>query len=214
MPSPNEILAGLTALANDAVGLAILWHVLLAAALLSLSLDWKPTDRVAPGLLALPLASVALLAAISGNPFNAVMFGLATGAALALTAAPERAMRGPGWSMFVGYALLAFAWLYPHFVAGGPFVYLYASPLGVVPCPTLAMVIGLTMLGGGFGSRAWSYTLAGFGLFYGVFGVARLGVALDLPLIAGAVALAVAVSPRHAAIGPRMRMLDPRVGDR
>ncbi|MBL0220925.1 MAG: hypothetical protein IPQ07_44525 [Myxococcales bacterium] len=49
-------------------------------------------------------------------------------------------------------------------------------------------------------ARAWSYTLAGFGLFYGVFGVARLGVVLDLPLIAGAVTLAVAVSPRHAAM--------------
>lgn len=72
--------------------------------------------------------------------------------------------------------------------------------MGLIPCPTLAMVIGLAMIGGGLGSRAWSYTLAGFGLFYGVFGVARLGVVLDLPLIAGAVALAVAVSPKHAAM--------------
>jgi hypothetical protein len=75
--------------------------------------------------------------------------------------------------------------------------YLYGAPLGVVPCPTLMAVLGLTLLGGGFRSRAWSLTLVGLGLLYGVVGVAWFGVILDAILVAGAAALAATVSVRR-----------------
>jgi hypothetical protein len=50
-------------------------------------------------------------------------------------------------------------------------------------------VIGVALVVDGLGSRAWALLLAGAGLFYGVFGVARLGVTLDVGLIVGAVGL-------------------------
>ena len=36
---------------------------------------------------------------------------------------------------------------------------LYASPVGLVPCPTLAVAIGFALLGNGLGPRVWSLTL-------------------------------------------------------
>jgi hypothetical protein len=44
---------------------------------------------------------------------------------------------------------------------------------------------------GGLGSKTWSGALAATGLFYGLFGVIRLGVSLDLGLVGGAAALSV-----------------------
>jgi len=45
------------------------------------------------------------------------------------------------------------------------------------------------LLAGGLGSRLWSIALAAVGLFYGFFGVIRLGVYLDIPLILGGTTL-------------------------
>ena len=98
-------------------------------------------------------------------------------------------MRGGGVAFGAGAAMIAFAWTYPHFLAGSSTWYLVAAPLGLVPCPSLAAAIGFALLGGGLGSRASSLTLASLGLFYGLFGVLRLGVLLDVGLVLGAAAL-------------------------
>ena len=49
--------------------------------------------------------------------------------------------------------------------------------------------LGFALVGNGLGSRVWSLTLAALGLFYGVFGVLRLSVLLDIGLVGGALAL-------------------------
>jgi len=86
--------------------------------------------------------------------------------------------------------MIAFATFYPHFLSDRtPVAYLYAAPTGVIPCPTLSLVIGFALLGGGLRAPVWSSVLAAVGLFYGLFGVARLGVQLDVALIAGAATL-------------------------
>ena len=97
--------------------------------------------------------------------------------------------RGPHWTRGTGVALIAFGWVYPHFLEGPAVAYLYASPVGLVPCPTLAMGVGFALLGNGLGSRVWGLTLATVGLFYGLFGVLHLAVFLDIALVAGAMAL-------------------------
>jgi hypothetical protein len=188
MPTPAEILDGLTRIANEATALAIAWHFALAVALVLLLASWRPTQRMARVLIALPLVSVSMLAFAFGNPFNGIVFALAVTAlgAIGMRAPSSRASRSSGATFFVGLASVAYGWAYPHFLDGAWTAYVYAAPLGLVPCPTLAVACGLALIGNGLGSRAWTITLAALGLFYGVFGVARLGVLLDVPLIASA----------------------------
>jgi hypothetical protein len=70
------------------------------------------------------------------------------------------------------------AW-YPHFTHAPWYEAIFTSPIGLLPCPTLAIVAGFTLLAGGFGSRTFPAVLALWTTFYAVFGTFRLGVQLD-----------------------------------
>ena len=95
----------------------------------------------------------------------------------------------PGW-LLAGAGLVAFGWVYPRFLAAENWIdYAYASPFGLLPCPTLAVVIGITLACGGLNSAAWSVPLAAAGVLYGLIGVFILRLALDVWLLAGALLL-------------------------
>jgi hypothetical protein len=115
--------------------------------------------------------------------------------------------RGPPWAFWAGVASLSYGWLYPHFLDVDPIAYLVAAPVGLVPCPTLAVVIGVALLGGGLGSRAWSLVLAALGLFYGLFGVFRLGVLLDLGLLLAATVLLLAALTRRSVVPAQLSVV-------
>jgi len=192
MPTPAEILAGLAAIANQHRWLAVAWHVALAAVALALLARWRPDRRLAGVLLALPLVSVSALAWLHGNPFNGTTFALFAAALAALAARLPRARVAiaPAWCVGLGLLLFAFGWVYPHFLrTDSALTYLYAAPTGLVPCPTLSATIGLALVLGGLGSRAWSLTLGAAGLLYGVFGALRLGVLIDALLLLGALGI-------------------------
>jgi hypothetical protein len=144
-------------------------------------------------LLTLPLASVAIAAFALGNPFNGVLFAIGGITVLAFAAGSGAEQIGPGplWARNAGLLMIAVAWVYPHFLTGSHLAYLYAAPVGLVPCPTLAMAMGFVLLGAGSTARGWTLALAILGAFYGAFGVFRLGVPLDAVLIAGAITLIV-----------------------
>ncbi len=201
MPSTEEILRGVRAIAERAMPVAFFWHAVIAAALLALlSGAWRPTRRAAAVALSLPLFSVSALAWATPNPFNGSVFAVAA-ALLAVLGArldAERVAPGPAWAVALGAASIAFGWVYPHFLDGrSPLLYLVAAPTGIIPCPTLAVVAGFTLLAGGFASRAWTLTLGVLTLFYALFGMFRLHVWLDAGLLAGAVGL-VACAARTA----------------
>jgi hypothetical protein len=96
----------------------------------------------------------------------------------------------------VGALLCVFAWVYPHFLSGAWWEYLYQSPLGLIPCPTLSFVVGVTLITYSFQSSAWALVVASISLLYGVTGVFVLGVGIDWVLVAGAAFLAVESSIR------------------
>lgn len=193
MPSAESILAGLTTIANRGAAIAIAWHAAIGVAVVAVALGWRPTQRLARTLLTLPLVSVAGFAFAFGNPFNGLVFTVAAAALVVVgwRARSERVGAGDPLMFTIGVASIAFGTFYPHFLSGAPVAYAYAAPVGLIPCPSLALVIGFTLLGNGLGSRTWSLTLAAFGLFYGLFGVLRLGVYLDVGLLIGAGVLAV-----------------------
>lgn len=108
------------------------------------------------------------------------------------SAANERIQKAPLWATIFGILMILFGWIYPHFLEDGSWLkYLYASPMGLIPCPTLSFTIGFAMLANGFSSRLWSVILVTAGLFYSPFDALRLGVQLDFVLLAGALLLLV-----------------------
>jgi hypothetical protein len=198
MPVPSEILEKLAAIANDCTPAAIGWHVSVALVLLAFVLGWSPSQRTMTFFVASLLASVAVAAAVYGNPFNTIMFAGLTVAILVLGWRDARLCTPTAtWERWAGLAMVTFAWVYPHFLEGNPARYLYEAPLGLVPCPTLAMAIGLALLFD-LGRRAQRLTLAGAGIAYGLYGAFGLGVVLDVALFAGATALAIATLSRRA----------------
>jgi hypothetical protein len=200
MPSPSHITEGLTHLANHWVAVAIMWHVFIAALLAVLLAGWRPSHRIFGLLLILPLFSVALLSGLAGNPFNATAFAAA---AIALGAIGARlpttpVRRSSNLLAGTGLAMIAFGWLYPHFLEGGSvWRYMVAAPTGVVPCPSLAIVVGFTLWADGLGSRAWTAMLVAMGAFYGLLGMFWLGVHLDAGLVIGSAVLATLVARRR-----------------
>ncbi len=117
--------------------------------------------------------------------------------------AASRYRIAPVGFLFPGLALFAFGWAYPHFLDSAALLpYLYRAPTGLIPCPTLAIVIGLALLLDGLGSRRLCLALGIVGLFFGVFGVARLGVAVDWTLLLGAVVILARAALRPTMTGP------------
>jgi len=120
MPSPETILTGLAAIANDWRWLAIAWHVWVAVLVVLLVGGWRPSVRTAWRLLIAPLISVAVLAWRSGNPFNGTMFiGLAVVLGLeSFGISRERArLASPAW--IAGGAALVDALAHPVPELGG-----------------------------------------------------------------------------------------------
>jgi len=207
MPSSSEILEGLAQISNDERSAAMLWHGVLIATVLALALGFRPRLHHARVALAVPVASVSAFAWGYGNPFNGAVFAV-TSAVLAGLGAREASERrvslGSCVAVATGGAMIGFGWIYPHFLATERWwALLYDSPFGLIPCPTLSVVIGIALLGGGLGSLAWSALLSALALFYGVFGVWRLGVRIDGALCAASlVLLREALRLRHRGCDP------------
>jgi hypothetical protein len=204
MPSSEAILQSLTAIANDWRTVAVYWHVLLGALLIAIGTFPNLSRRAVACLLVLPVVSVSGFAWLSGNPFN----GAAFAALAAVLSTIVRTLPGgpvsvaPAVSLVPGLLLVAFGWVYPHFVEVQHWTaYLYAAPLGLLPCPTLSAVIGVTLMLDLRRSKAWRITLAAAGLMYGAIGVVVLGMAIDVGLLAGAVLLAGSIRWREVTRG-------------
>jgi hypothetical protein len=209
MPSPDAILASLTAIANDWRPVAVAWHGVLAALVTALLCGWRPSNSSAAYLLAAPFLSVSAAAWVWRNPFNGTVFAALFLFLLVLAGrlSKDPVRLGAPILAIPGAMLVAFGWGYPHFLqTDGWIAYAYAAPLGVLPCPTLSAVIGATLIFGRLGSVTWSVALAAAGLVYGALGVFVLGVRLDYALLAGALVLSAALtwlSPHHDGRGVR-----------
>ena len=193
MPTTTEILSGLIHISNQYLYLAMAWHLVFYILLIAL-LSRKTIPRLLPVLVLSPaMLSVSVLAWTNGNPFNgavfAVLFLLFLTVGLFGRSTPGRNFHSA--FRLGGFILLAYGFLYPHFlVTEGPLMYFIASPAGLIPCPTLSVIIGFALISDGFRSKALSIILTVAGLFYSLFGMFRLGVMLDLGLLFGSLLLA------------------------
>ena len=204
MPTPAEILRQLEETSRALEPIAMAWHIVLAAALLAVLGAWRPSQRTALAALAVPATSVALAAVYVDNAFNVLSFAILAAllGMMAWSAPTTPSARGPAWATALGIGAIAYGWIYPHFVDGGALRAVFAAPIGLVPCPTLAVIAGLLLVGGGFGSRGAIAAVAAWATFYATIGVVRLGVVLDLGLAGAALALT-ALLVTEVVAGPR-----------
>jgi hypothetical protein len=192
MPTSEEILLGLSRITNTFTWMAILWHIFFYLLIAALILNWKPTQRFFSSLLGLPLISVSIFAWITGNPFNGFIFALFGILLIVFGLKNEEDPIIPHhtWSTVFGIIIIIFGLLYPHFLdTDNYFEYLYSAPTGLIPCPTLSIVIGFAILYNGFQSRRWTWILVIPGLLYGIIGAFRLQVYLDMVLLLATIVL-------------------------
>jgi hypothetical protein len=194
MPKTEEILTGIQGIVNNYSSIAIVWHVILYALIVALLARWLPTNKLFVLLMCLPVISVAVMAFMAGNPFNGMLFSILAVLLFifGLKASGQPVQTSSLVFMVIGILMIVFGLVYPHFISEGSLVrYLYASPVGLIPCPTLSLLIGFLLLYNGFGSQSVTLTFVIFGLFYGIFGALKLGVYLDVFLVFGSVSLLV-----------------------
>jgi hypothetical protein len=194
MPSADEILSALAMLSNKYTVVAILWHAIFVFLLLfSLFEKQKKPNQSASYILCLPLFSVSALAWLTGNLFNGMLFLLAAILLVALSIKERNAevLVNSKWLKIIGVFVFLSGFFYPHFLYEGSWNYLYAAPIGIVPCPTLLTVTGFVLMFDIKQSKYWFVVLILLDVFYGLFGVFKLEIFLDLLLIAATIALAV-----------------------
>jgi len=192
MPNKEDIINGLQTIVNNYQSLAIIWHALFYLLLAGIIFVWKPSNRTLALIIALPALSVAVLAWLTGNPFNGFLFAILTILTIIFGLRTPNGPAGVSQVTFLaaGILMIVFGLVYPHFIGTDSVLkYLYASPAGLIPCPTLSILIGLLLVFSGLGSQSLTLTFIVFGLFYGLFGVFKLGVYLDIFLIFGSVTL-------------------------
>lgn len=189
MTRVEQILSSVQSTVNEYSVVAIIWHILFYFLIVALLLKWSPSNNILGILLCLPLLSVSILAWISGNPFNGSLFAIAAILIFIFgLKAPGQNVQTSQLIFFLsGIIMVSFGLVYPHFIKPDSVLgYFYASPAGLIPCPTLSILIGLALIFNGFESQNISLLLIIMGLFYGIFGVFKLKVIIDLFLLFGA----------------------------
>ena len=192
MPKTQEIIEGLQAITAGNTLLAVIWHVAIYGLIVALILGWTPSNKLSALVICIPVVSVAVLAWTHGNPFNGSLFVVLAILLLifSLKASSQPITYSQLTFLIIGIMMVAFAVVYPHFLETSSITkYLYASPVGLIPCPTLSLIIGFALILNCFSSNAITLTLIIFGLFYGIFGVLKLAVYLDIGLIVGTLTL-------------------------
>jgi hypothetical protein len=188
MPDATAIHDQLSTMASDLGWLAIGWHFAIVALLVPLMRGWRPDSLTVVLLCALPLGSVAIVALVYGNPFNTVSVAALVVALAIASAFADDTLHRSRPLRFLGLGLVLFGLVYPHFATPW-YRALYAAPVGVVPCPTLAVVAGFILMTG-MRARAMAAVLALWTSFYAMFGILRLGVTLDAGLFVATACLA------------------------
>lgn len=167
--------------------LSILHHILLVVVVVLLLIYKEKVKRLVDFYITLVFFSV-FLASIAPivNPFLIVVFGILTllGIREFINPKMDYSMKDTP-TIHIMIALVAgfIGFWYPetHFTKGS-FSALYSSPLGVIPCPTLTVVLSLFLLAYPFTNRLFHWILSGVGLFFGFVGLFILGVKIDLAL--------------------------------
>lgn len=185
--SSEKILTYLTFVPNQTLWLNALNHLLVLSALLILIFGKKAKTKrlLVDGVICLLFTSIVAVAVAYGNPFHVITMGL-----LAVFAGIELWQGKNEFTLYkinmrsiIALLSIFIGFWYPEFVEANFLAQLLLSPVGIVPCPTLLVVLGLLTLAYPRVNKTQYIITALMGAFYGITGVFQLKVMLDLPII-------------------------------
>ncbi len=129
--------------------------------------------------------SVTINALVYGNPFHVITFGILALITLVNLFMYKRDLQitNRKWNIIISCFFIFMGFWYPEFVNKNGIELLIASPLGVIPCPTMLTTLGLlTLVSPSINRIQYTITLV-FGLIYGIIGVFVFNVYLDITLL-------------------------------
>ncbi len=185
--NPDSVLNYLEMISNKNIYLNLTMHMItmLSVASLYFISSQKMRTKLFNGLILILTASVTVNAFINGNPFHLVTFAVLTGVALMELVKEKNKVIVPSKSVRTGIALmfLLLGIWYPEFVATNYFAHLLLSPMGIIPCPTLIVILSLFAFNPqGIGKLEY-ITVLTMGVVYALIGVFVLKVYLDIVLL-------------------------------
>ena len=182
--NPESILNYLAMVSNQNISLNLIMHVITFLAIPSIFLlkNIRMQKAVFNGLVFILTLTVTVNALINGNAFHLVTF------AILLIIALRELVMGKNQvvisatnnvTTFVAFICLFIGVWYPEFVHTSPLGMLFVSPMGIVPCPTLIVILSLfTLNSSGISKLQYIATII-IGAVYAVIGVFILKVYLD-----------------------------------
>ena len=185
--SSEQILAGLQITVDTYSGLRVVHHLFLIVVFIFFIFFKEKVSRLVSLYILLAFLTIFLtsLAPIR-NIFYLIVFGFLTILAILEFLNPKNdySMKGaPTINIIIALVAGFLGFWYPHFVEGY-FKALYASPYGVIPCPTLLVILSFFLVFYPYTNRFFHWVLAIVGLFFGFFGLFVLKVRIDLALLA------------------------------
>lgn len=198
-PTPEQLLSSLVEISSSCRFLALIWHSYYAILIILFTFGvkkktnhWLASNQSIGILLGLPFISISLISWLYFNPFNGSVFTIISTLIIVFSIRmPKKKVQiAPQWAIIVGTFMVIFGWIYPSsfFINITSFSsYLYEVPLGVIPCPTLSITIGLILIFDNLGSHKMSLIFGLIGIMYGILGSILLKVLIDWVLFIGAV---------------------------
>jgi len=185
--SSEQILAGLQMTVDTYSGLRVVHHLFLIVVFIFFIFFKEKVSRLVSLYILLAFLTIFLtsLAPIR-NIFYLIVFGFLTILAILEFLNPKNdySMKGaPTINIIIALVAGFLGFWYSHFVEGY-FKALYASPYGVIPCPTLLVILSFFLVFYPYTNRFFHWVLAIVGLFFGFFGLFVLKVRIDLALLA------------------------------
>jgi hypothetical protein len=189
MPDMNaeSILNAISLAANFSPAVNIVMHVLVLGAIVMLFTGAGPKLRrlIFDAVLLILAAAVAVISILVGNPFNMLTFGIIAVISLIELIRGKNLAGRPGLNLntVISLIIIFIGFWYPEFVQAGLPAMLVLSPLGVIPCPTLMVMLGMLNLAVPNVNRVQYIALIVMAAFYGLTGVFMLKVYLDIALL-------------------------------
>jgi hypothetical protein len=182
----DVILNYLAEISNKNTNINLIIHVIILVALICFSLIKKDKIKylIANSTILILSLSIVVHAFIYGNPFHLITFiVLAAGTLLALyKGRDEKNIKFDAFSV-ISLIIIGMGFWYPEFVSTSTLGYFMYSPVGIVPCPTLLVILGLLTLLYPRINKAHYITAVLMGFIYGIIGTFVLKVSLDISLL-------------------------------